>query len=191
MNTEFALSNILGKTVIKSKTVSRAIGCGVFIVLMILGAYIRMPLFFTPVPVTLQTFFVLLSGAMLGRRWGSLSQAAYLSIGALGLPVFQGYGGGLSHIFGPTGGYLLGFIPASYLVGYLLSGDKKMSAFKVSASMAGGLILIYTLGIIWLKLLLNIGLSTAFMLGLYPFLPGAVVKLIAASSIYMSISKSY
>ena len=191
MNIELPLSNILGKTVIKNKTVSQAIGCGVFVVLIVLGAYVRIPLFFTPVPITLQTFFVLLSGAMLGRKWGAISQAVYLSIGACGLPVFQGYGAGAAHIFGPTGGYLLGFVLASYLVGYFLGEDKKNSAFKVSASMAGGLILIYSLGIIWLKLLLKIDLSTAFMLGLYPFLPGAVVKLIAASSIYMGISKSY
>ena len=186
MNIELPVGNILGRTIVKTRAANLVIGCGVFVVLMVLGAYIRIPLFFTPVPITLQTFFVLLSGAMLGRRWGSLSQAAYLFLGACGLPVFQGYGAGLSHIFGPTGGYLAGFVFASYLVGYFLRGDKSAGMFKALASMAGGLILIYAFGITWLKFILGIDLSAAFILGLYPFLPGAVVKLIAASSIYMS-----
>ncbi len=183
MSMGLALSNRLGKTIVKNRTASLAIGCGIFVILMVLGAYIRIPLFFTPVPITLQTFFVLLSGAMLGRKWGTLSQISYLLLGAFGLPVFQGYGAGAAHIFGPTGGYLFGFVCASYLIGYFLHRDESAGIFKILVSMTMGLIVIYAFGIMHLKLLLGVDLSTAFILGLYPFLPGAAVKLIAASSI--------
>ena len=184
-----AITNTLNRTIIKSKTLDLAIGCGAFVVLMVLGAYVRIPLLFTPVPITLQTFFVLLAGAMLGRRWGALSQMGYIFLGFLGLPVFQGYGAGPAHILGSTGGYIVGFMPAAYLVGCLLNEDKEAGIFRVLMSMALGLAVIYAFGITRLKLILNIDLSTALVLGLYPFLPGAAVKLIAASSIYMSLRR--
>jgi len=187
MNIEAPITNITGKAITRTKTTNVAIGCGVFVILMILGAYIRIPLFFTPVPITLQTFFVLLSGAMLGKRWGALSQISYLFLGSLGLPVFEGYGAGMAHLFGPTGGYLFGFVCASYLVGYLLKQDKTSGMFKVSISMMAGLVMIYVFGIAWLKLFLGTSLSTTLIFGFYPFLPGALIKLIAASSIYMSL----
>lgn len=191
MNIELAVNNIFERPIIKGKAAGLAIGCGIFVVLMTLGAYVRIPLFFTPVPITLQTFFVILSGAMLGRRWGALSQISYLFLGSLGLPVFEGYGAGITYLFGPTGGYLFGFVCASYLVGYLLKQDKASGVFKVLISMTAGLVVIYTFGIAWLKILLGANLPTAFILGLYPFLPGAVIKLIAASSIYMSLRKRF
>ncbi len=191
MNIELPLNNILGKDILRNRAANLAIGCAVFVVLMVLGAYVRIPLFFTPVPITLQTFFVILSGAMLGKRWGALSQITYLLLGSCGLPVFQGYGAGIGHIFGSTGGYLIGFVFASYLVGYLLQQGRDASIFRISASMTVGLIVIYAFGITWLKLLLGADLSTAFILGLYPFLPGAVVKLIAASFVYMSFRRRF
>ncbi len=162
------------------------IGCLTFVLLMAIGAYVRIPLFFTPVPITLQTFFVLLSGAVLGRKFGAVSQMVYISIGAFGLPVFQGYGYGIPHILGPTGGYLLGFIPASYAVGYLMEnerGEKEM--FRVFLAMITGLLVIYLFGVIWLKLFLGAGFFSSLMLGLYPFLPGEILKVTAASYVYM------
>ncbi len=155
---------------------------------MAIGAYVRIPLFFTPVPITLQTFFVLLSGAVLGRKFGAVSQAVYICIGAFGLPVFQGYGYGMTHILGPTGGYLLGFIPASYAVGYLMKNKgcgEEMS--RIFFAMITGLLVIYLFGVIWLKLFLGAGLSASLMLGLYPFLPGEVLKVIAALYVYMGL----
>jgi len=184
MNIGIAADGIFGRDIIRNRTANLAIGCAVFVVLMVLGAYVRIPLFFTPVPITLQTFFVLLSGALLGRKWGAISQAAYLSIGAFGLPVFQGYGSGASHIFGPTGGYLFGFIAASYVAGLLIGPDNRKAQLKIAASMAASLAVIYTFGVIWLKLFLGVSFSAALVMGLYPFLPGAAIKLIAASYVY-------
>jgi len=176
------------EVVLNNRAAGRIIGCSIFVILMTIGAYVRVPLFFTPVPMTLQTFFVLLSGAVLGKRFGALSQAAYVSLGAFGLPIFQGYGYGVAHIFGPTGGYLLGFIPASYIVGYLLkdSGhDHGLS--RIFFTMITGLAVIYLFGVAWLKLLLGASLSASLILGLYPFMPGEILKVIAASHIYKGL----
>ncbi|MEO0226145.1 MAG: biotin transporter BioY, partial [candidate division WOR-3 bacterium] len=87
---------------------------------MVFSAYIYIPLPWTPVPITLQTFFVFLSGIIL-RYYGGLSQILYVGLGAIGLPVFaQGFGG-ISRIFGPTGGYLIGFIIAAIFIGQFYS----------------------------------------------------------------------
>ena len=185
------MGGIFRRSVLVNKAMGYLIGCGVFVVLMVLGAYIRIPLYFTPVPITLQTLFVLLSGAILGRRWGTYSQLTYLFLGSCGLPIFQGYGAGLAHVFGPTGGYLIGFVFAAYLVGYLLSQYKGSGMFKVFTTMALGLLVIYTCGVTWLKLILGIKVSQALILGFYPFLPGAAIKLIAASSIYMGLKSKF
>jgi biotin transport system substrate-specific component len=83
-----------------------------------MGAYIMIPL--PPVPITLQTLFVVLAGALLGGRLGALSQVVYLLLGIIGLPVFHGGKGGLGILLGPTGGYLVGFIAAAYVVGKLI-----------------------------------------------------------------------
>ena len=92
------------------------IRASLFTALMILGAYIRIPI--GPVPVTLSSFFVLLAGVILGSGWGTASVGIYLLLGALGLPVFTA-GGGLALFAGPTGGYLLGFLPAAFLAGFI------------------------------------------------------------------------
>src|SRR5262245_17113843 len=84
-----------------------------FNLLLALSAQVRIPLFFTPVPITAQTFVVLLTGALLGPRLGAAAMAAYLLEGAMGLPVFQGGNSGVAYMFGPTGGYLIGFIASA------------------------------------------------------------------------------
>lgn len=167
------------REIMVNNTAAKIMGCSVFVILTAIGAYIRIPLFFTPVPVTLQTFFVLLSGAFLGRKWGALSQAAYVSLGIAGLPVFQGYGYGMGHLLGPTGGYLLGFIAASYITG--------LFSKNIFAAMLAGLAAIYISGVIWLKVFLGAGLPESLMMGLYPFIPGEIVKVIAASYIYRGL----
>src|SRR5512137_1746469 len=102
---------------IRSKAASRAAAVAVFAVLSMLGAFVRIPIPWSPVPLTLQTFFVLLSGACLGRRLGAVSQVCYVLVGIAGLPVFSQAGSGLLYLAGPTGGYLAGFIAASLWIG--------------------------------------------------------------------------
>ena len=90
------------KNIIINKQAERAFLVTSFIILTALGAYVRIPLPFTPVPITLQTFFVILCGAILGKKLGSLTQTSYVILGTLGLPIFQGYGAGFLHLAGPT-----------------------------------------------------------------------------------------
>jgi len=157
-----------------------------FVIMTALGAYVRIPLPFTPVPITLQTFFVILSGAILGKKLGSFSQAAYLFLGILGAPVFQGYGAGFLYLLGPTGGYLIGFILASFVVGSLIDRGKMLShpRYYIMFAMSLGLLTVYACGIAWLIIGHKLIFTQAISLGFIPFIPGAFLKLILASWIY-------
>ncbi len=141
-----------------------------------LGAQLRIPLPFTPVPITLQTFFVLSSGVALGPVWGSLSQLFYLLLGIAGFPYFAGFSAGVKTMLGPTGGYLLGFLIASYIVG-LLAQKGKIS--RTYLAMLIGEITILFLGTTWLSFVQSLSLSQALVKGVLPFLPGDAVKILA------------
>lgn len=160
------------------------IGAGSFLVAAL--AQVRIPLPFTPVPLTGQTFAVLLVGAALGSRRGAASLALYLSAGLLGLPVFTGLGSGLAHLAGPTGGYLLGFIVAAYVVGWLCERPMPFTANRLDRRWRTALfpflvgeILIYLCGLPWLASF--IGSDQALAAGLFPFIPGDIVKLLLAA----------
>src|SRR5574341_1526984 len=111
----------VGTTWLERRAVSATIGVVAFVIMTALGAHVRIPLPFMPVPITLQTFFVHLAGATLGPALGPVSQALYVLAGAAGLPVFAGGTGGLAYLVkGATTGYLLGFVVATALVGWLI-----------------------------------------------------------------------
>ncbi len=145
------------------------------------GAYIMVPI--PPVPITLQTLFLYLAGALLGGRLAALSQVVYITIGIIGLPVFAGGKGGLGILFGPTGGYLIGFIPAAYLIGKWNELLKKPSSIHLALSMAVGTLLIYLLGVPQLSLVAKLGLGKAVAVGALPFLIGDGVKIVSATLI--------
>jgi biotin transport system substrate-specific component len=156
----------------------RVAGILAFTLLTALGAFVRIPLPFTPVPITLQTFFVLAAGIYLGGRDAALSQVGYLAIGAMGLPVFSGGGAGLGHIVGATGGYLLAFPIAAALVGAALRpGDSARWAITVCATAT---LFILALGAVGLAVVLGVGVERALALGVLPFLPGGALKVAAA-----------
>lgn len=156
----------------------RAAGILAFALLTALGAFVRIPLPFTPVPITLQTFFVLAAGIYLGSRDAAWSQLGYLALGAVGLPVFSGGGAGLSHFAGATGGYLIAFPLAAAFVGATLRpGD---SAARATAVCAAATLFILALGAAALALVLGVGPQSALALGVLPFLPGGAVKIAAA-----------
>lgn len=161
-----------------------------FIALTVAGAYIRIPLPFTPVPITLQTFFVILAGAILGKRLGYLSQLGYLLVGIFGLPVFTGGLYGFARLFGPTGGYLIGFVLASYVVGKLLGNEDKASFLEIVIAMFVGLVVLFTFGTLQLAFIMHISLNNAIALGILPFVPGDVIKLFAAATLYQRIQQS-
>ncbi|TFH04628.1 MAG: biotin transporter BioY, partial [Methanosarcina sp.] len=137
-------------------------------------------------PVTLQVFFVLLAGSMLKSKWGSLSMVVYTLLGVAGLPVFAGGSSGIGVLFGPTGGYIFGFILAAYLIGKLSEKAESAgkSGFAVNAlNMSAGVLVIYALGVSQLMLVAEIGPWAALTLGALPFLPGEVVKTVIAAYI--------
>ncbi|MGO8818912.1 MAG: biotin transporter BioY [Terriglobia bacterium] len=131
----------------------------------------------TPVPITGQTFAVLLSGAVLGWRRGFLSQVVYLAEGAAGLPVFADGAGSAFHLVGPTGGYLLCFPVAAALVGYMVEQGMARSTWKLCGTLASADVLILLMGSTWLHLLFRVPFAQAWLLGFYPFLIADVAKI--------------
>lgn len=146
--------------------------------LIIVGAFISVPLPFTPVPIVLQNFFVLLAGLLLGWRWGALSVALYLILGAVGLPVFSAARGGLGHFFGPTGGYLLGFLACALIAGALRRPGRSPAHNAPAGLLA--MLAIYAVGVPWLKQVTEMSWGAALGAGIVPFLVGDAVKLAAA-----------
>lgn len=172
---------IIGKEIVSSKTATTIIGIASFVLLTALGAYVYIPLGFTPVPITLQTFFVLSSGAILGRRLGPISQITYIILGVTGLPMFLSGSFGLAYLLGPTGGYILGFVIASYVIGKLLQNND--SLISIVTALIIGEAIILSLGAGWLWVGLRFSLTKAFYLGVIPFIPGDIIKIIVASFI--------
>lgn len=177
---------ILKKEIIVNKTLCRITSVSVFVILTSLGAFVRIPLPFSPVPITLQTLFVLLSGALLGSNLGAISQLSYLLLGISGLPIFTGAGSGLFYLFGPTGGYLLGFVLATVLVGRFIkySQDNLFSTFII---LCLGDLVILCCGIIWLRIIFRYSLAKLLFIGFIPFIPGDLLKVWVASTIYLRL----
>jgi biotin transport system substrate-specific component len=142
-------------------------------------AQIRIPLPFTPVPITGQTFGVLLIAAALGSKRGSAAMALYLAAGAVGFPFFQAGTHGLSVVFGATGGYLFGFILAAYIVGLLAERGLERNIQTSILPFLVGTIVIYLCGFSWLAVLFQ-DIPRAFMLGVLPFIAGDVIKIVLA-----------
>lgn len=140
-----------------------------------LAAYIRLPLPFTPVPLTLQTLVVLLAGGLLGARLGFVAQTGYLLLGLLGLPVLT-----TATLLGPTGGYVLGFVLAAVVMG--LCAYRKPLGWTIVGTVLATLA-IYTCGTLWLTAYTGQSLSQAVALGVAPFVLGDALKCAAAIAI--------
>ena len=148
-------------------------------------AHIALPLYFTPVPLTLQPFAVLLIGLLLSPRLASASLVAYLAEGALGLPVFApgpASAPGLAHLFGPTAGYLLAYPFAAVLISLLYRRSRRGFVPALAAASAGSL-LILSVGALWLAILTHAAASIVLMESVIPFLPGDALKVIAAATL--------
>ena len=159
----------------------------VYDVLLILGASvflalsaqiaIRVP--FSPVPITGQTLAVLLTGALLGSRRGAMAIIVYLLEGVSGIPVFAAAKFGLIHLLGPTGGYLMGFVPAAFLVGFLTERGWDRNFLISLLNMFLGTLTIFMCGLAWLSHFASV--DTILAMGLYPFIPGALIKIALAA----------
>jgi biotin transport system substrate-specific component len=145
-----------------------------------ISAQIKIYLPFSPVPVTGQTFAILMLAALLGSRRGVMAMVAYLLEGIAGLPVFAG-GIGPAVMIGPTGGYLVGFIGAAYVVGRLAEKGWDRRVITTLGAMLAGEIVLYTFGVFWLAIMTNI--RTALAIGLYPFIVGDILKVVLAAAV--------
>lgn len=154
-----------------------------FALLTALAAQLRVPLPFTPVPITGQTFAVLLAGAALGSRAGAASQGLYVLLGLAGFPVFQNGNGGWSYATGPTLGYLIGFIVAAAAVGYLAERKQDRTIATALPAFLAGTAVIYLFGVSWLMLSLPTDLTDALVKGLAPFVVGDLLKVALAGTL--------
>ena len=159
-----------------------------FNLLLVACSYISFTIPISPIPITGQTFGVLLIAMTLGMTRGSGVVLAYLLEGALGLPVFAGGMAGIAKFIGPTGGYLLGFLVAAYLVGYLADKGWDRGYVKSLTARSLGTAVIFACGMLWLATF--VGTELVIATGLIPFIPGAIMKIFLAFAILPTLWKT-
>ena len=152
-----------------------AIGTVAFAVAAAFSAQVAIPLPWTPVPVTLQPLIVILAGAVLGPRLGAFAMAAYVTVGALGAPVFSNGGGGLGWLFGPTGGYLLAAPAAAFLTGAI--AGRAGTAWRLFLGLSGGVVVMYAGGVLQLMAFTGQDLGVSLAAGVAPFIVGDLTKI--------------
>jgi len=155
-----------------------------FAALTAVGAYLFIPI--GPVPIVLQNMFVFLAGLLLGSRWGLASVAVYLLAGICGLPVFAGGTGGVGRFLGPTGGFLLGYLPAVFLIGSIAERRPGRMPWDVAAMLFGSAVL-YACGVVGLMIVTGMTFAKAAAVGMLPFLPGDALKIAAAALIARAV----
>ena len=177
------LAGTLRSWVVEDVVVGRraraAVGVAAFALAVSFGGQVAVAVPLTPVPITLQTFFVILAGVMLGPRLGALSMGVYVAVGAMGAPVFSNGAGGLPWLLGPTGGYLLAAPPAAFVAGYV--AGRSGQVFRTLAGLTLGVLTMYVGGISWLLVLTGEPLAGVMALGVLPFVSGDVAKTLVAA----------
>ncbi len=156
--------------------------------LIAVSSYISIPLPFSPTPLTLQTLVILLCGLLLSARYAVSATALWLAMGAIGLPVFSGGKAGIATVFGPTGGYIFGFVIAAGVIALLRGKEANLVRFSLAA-VVGNFLVIYPLGVAGLMLVAGMPLNAAIAAGVTPFIIGDIIKLIAAVSISIALHK--
>jgi biotin transport system substrate-specific component len=169
----------------RSSYVRKMVYASLFAALTAAGAWLAIPLSY--VPVTLQTLFTMLSGALLGPYFGALAMIVYVLIGLIGLPVFAQGQSGLGTLAGPAGGYLIGFIVGAVVIGLLVRAKKKPGFLWLCMAMAIGELVVYTFGVAQLALVSGMALDKAVYLGALLFVPGDLLKIIVAAAIARKI----
>ena len=160
--------------------------CAMFAALTAICSQIAIPI--PPIPINLALFAVHLSGALLGAKFGLFSQLAFVLLGAFGLPVFQGFSGGMGIITGPTGGYIVGYLVAAFLVG-LICERWGRSFRKLCIAMVIGVAACYAFGTVWFMMLTGKGLVAALGMCVLPFLPGDALKILGAAWLVQGLRK--
>ena len=185
MNTSFARNETLLGVALAPLDVVRQVGLVIgFSLLTALAAQIVIPI--GPIPITGQTFAVLLTGALLGSRLGALAMIAYLVEGASGLPFFAGAHGGLLHLMGPTGGYLIAFPAAAFITGAFAEHGWDRRFFSAAAAMAIGSMVIMLSGWVWFSIVMNTSPLLTFYATVLKFIPGDIIKISLAAAVLPS-----
>jgi biotin transport system substrate-specific component len=167
----------------KRKAITGLTLTALFAALIAAGTFIAIPLPFSPVPIVLQNLFALLGGLILGPVLGGAAAALYLIAGAVGAPVFAGATGGFVHFFGPTGGFLIGYLFSAIAAGLIAGPPKngtKTPLWRIILATAVGLLVVYVPGVIRLKYVIDKPWTTALAWGFLPFVIGDALKGIAA-----------
>jgi biotin transport system substrate-specific component len=149
------------------------------------GSFIIIPV--PPVPITLQTLFLALAAGLLGANLAALSQLIYLFLGIVGLPVFAGGKAGAGVLFGPTGGYLVGFVVGAYVIGKLMEIRKGAGFGWKAVSIGAGYLVIYCFGVVHLSLVGKLSFVKALSVGVLPFLIGDTLKVVVGAWIILKL----
>ncbi|MBN1449202.1 MAG: biotin transporter BioY [Bacteroidetes bacterium] len=191
MHTTITLDKIFALP--EKRSLTMGIWIGSFSLLTAVGAQIIIPTL--PVPFTLQTFFVLLSGALLGPRKGAAAQMSYLAMGASGMPVFAGFAGGLPYLLGPTGGYLIAFPFAAWVTGALLHDTRIFSWLPrytaAVIAMIAGVTVIFAMGVTQLNYVFINDWNTSISAGFVSLQIWDAVKIAAAAGIYAELGRRF
>lgn len=170
--------------------------CGLFAALTAICSFITIPLGFTPIPVNLGTLAVFLTGGILGRKYGVVSIIVYVLLGTAGVPVFSGFRGGISVLAGPTGGYIIGYIAAVFVIGAIIDSYMKRAyenrrngrtasyaaeTLFLALAMVCGLTICYALGTAWFMISTGTPLWASLVSCVFPFLIGDAIKIAAAA----------
>jgi biotin transport system substrate-specific component len=179
---EFSLGQGILVRMASLATGRRTLAGALFVLLTTIGAYAAVPLPWTPVPMTLQPLFVLLSGLVLGPSVAAASMTAYILLGVGGIPVFAAIPAGPAALFGPTGGFILAFPFAAGLCGWL-AGPRDAGVLRTLLALVAGLLVIYMVGAAQLALLTGATPEEAFRNGVLPFALGDAVELLVAMAL--------
>ena len=161
---------------------------GFGIALLAIASQIAIPVPFSPVPITAQSLMVLIIGSLFGAKRALYTTLGYLALGSMGAPIFSAGSFGLAKVFGPTGGYLLGFAIAAYLMGKLAELKKDRTIKDAIALFTLGHVVIFAVGLTWLSF--YVGANNTLAMGLYPFIPGLIIKTFLAALIVPGMWKS-
>ncbi len=181
MSTPYAKPDTLLAAALAPLDWTRSVGLVfAFSLLIALSAQIVIPI--GHVPITGQTFAVLLTGALLGSRLGAMAVIVYLIEGASGLPFFYGGSSGIAHLLGPTGGYLVAFPAAAFITGAFAEHGWDRRFLTAAAAMFIGSLVIMLSGWVWFSLVTNTSLTVAFQLTVLKFIPGDIIKVLLAAA---------
>jgi biotin transport system substrate-specific component len=188
MSSQIITRTLPGRSQSLARNAALVVGASLFVALC---AHITLPLPFTPVPLTLQNFAVLLVGLLLGSRRGFAALALYLAEGAMGLPFFNPTGpGGIAQLLGPTGGYLIAYPVVAFVAGWLWERSSRGFARAVIAATAAEIVL-FAGGFSWLMLIARVPFLQAAAFGFYPFVFAEIMKIMAASGAATRFSPAY